>query len=343
MARIELKRSFSSLRRLQISISRVFGGICRRLSRKSFGMSDWPSEMWGWMQIQTPKRLPQDCAIGEQESGESLQQNGRERLPSLDVLVSLHECDEYIAEHLHQARSLLAWDGLTLNYFLSNESPYVRRLVQEFKETSGKKVRIIDPAEPMNLYSAWNEMILNSDGDLLCNWNVDDGRGPKSFLRMAQLALEVPKADIWFADFYLSVQKNLGWGLTQDKCPTSSLHFSSSYTMINLLATPHAFVMWRRDLHRTLGLFGEFTSAGDLDFWVRATVAGKRTYYHAEPLYSYFLNPAGLSTSTKTRKVALREIANIQTRFRELQDDQVSLEDLWQKLRENVTTKSYYD
>jgi hypothetical protein len=73
--------------------------------------------------------------------------------------------------------------------------------------------------------------------------------------------------------------------------------------------------MWRRTLHEELGYFDEdFETAGDYEYWLRCSAAGKRFLKIQEAIVAYYVNPAGLSTNPRGKGLSEAETARARYR-----------------------------
>lgn len=148
----------------------------------------------------------------------------------------------------------------------------------------------------IGIYDAWNLGVELARGKYLTNTNLDDLRHPHSFALQAAALDRLPFVDVVYQDFYYSLDHDLSFdevaafGFKSDlpiATPVNLLHFNS----------PHNAPMWRKELHRQVGLFDiSLKSAADHDFWLRCAMAGKTFYKLNFPHIAYYQNPNGVST-----------------------------------------------
>lgn len=236
-------------------------------------------------------------------------------MPTLDVLISLRNSERYVLNHLRQVRSMVLPEKIKLHYFLCQETNFVRRQINRLKEDLGDTIQIIDSDQEVGLYAAWNTMISASSARYLTNWNVDDWRAPDYFSEIGSLLARLRNVDVFFSNFYVANDFNFGWSELSRHFPASRLRHCSLQSMLFSAASPHAAVVWKREIHNTVGTFSEIKSAGDLDFWVRSASAGFTFYLDRRPLYGYYFNPTGLSTSRSNRDTNLNELKDIRRQF----------------------------
>ena len=77
--------------------------------------------------------------------------------------------------------------------------------------------------------------------------------------------------------------------------------------------------LWRKSLHEKNGYFNEkYTSAGDLEFWLRCIRNGSTFKRIPEILGTYYHNPHGLSTSPANHARKIKEEREIFTEYQEV-------------------------
>tara|TARA_R100000664_G_scaffold26904_1_gene37295 strand:- start:226 stop:474 length:249 start_codon:yes stop_codon:yes gene_type:complete len=77
--------------------------------------------------------------------------------------------------------------------------------------------------------------------------------------------------------------------------------------------------LWKKDLHRKNGLFdSSYTSAGDLDFWLRCVKNGSEFKRLPEILGLYYYNPQGLSTSSSNSIKKSNEEKKVFEKYKEI-------------------------
>jgi GT2 family glycosyltransferase len=162
-------------------------------------------------------------------------------------------------------------------------------------------VNLINFDEKISIYHAWNLGVREAKSDKITNMNVDDIRHFQSLEIQVRELEGSPSAGVVYQDVYYMYEYLEDWPLIEGMGVRSSLPVVSTSILASGLNAPHNAPMWRRELHVTIGDFDEsFLSAGDHDFWIRASIFGvefqKSKYAHA----SYFINPDGMSTKVQS-------------------------------------------
>lgn len=159
-------------------------------------------------------------------------------------------------------------------------------------------VRLIEVAEKVTIYEAWNIATRQSSGPYITNMNVDDLRHPQSLEIQIADAYRT-KSDVIWQDFYLSLDHKANWETIKNIGLRSNLAPVSQSSLARGVNAPHNAPMWSRQLHTKIGFFDEsFLSGADHDFWLRAAVSGARFHKSDQAHVAYFLNPEGMSTKT---------------------------------------------
>lgn len=224
--------------------------------------------------------------------------------PSVSIVLSLYRSEKYLAGYLDELSKQVANRNIELSLVLNDPSTYELDVLDRLANGC-KVVRAIVPRE--NLYKSMNRAILQSSGEYLTWWNVDDIRTPDSIETMASVLDECEDVGWTYGDFKV---------IKDYRCFDGRLVSPLDFTgeVGTRVAQFGPFYMWRRSLIDRIGLFDEqFKSAGDFDYTVRLSLGsvGKK----AAGLHGYFLNSnSGLSTrSSKTNDI---ERTVIQLRYR---------------------------
>ena len=263
--------------------------------------------LFGWMQ--TTNYV---SCVGVDGIPFPLRVNQSEPSLTLEVLISSHNAGGHVTRIVNEILSQTLWPGLRFAFFLNCESEFVIRSIRQLEDFLPEHVRVIEASSHTPLYQAWNELLIGSRAEFVVNWNMDDSVGPTSFWDLARVIESVPSASFWYSDFYIRPSVSATWDETVQHGVVSNLVPVSKQNMVLSARTPHAFVSWRRSVHRDIGFFDpKMRVAGDLDLWLRLLDLGKTGHLHAQPLYGYYQNPDGLSTSQSTRAIAIQEVRRV--------------------------------
>ena len=175
------------------------------------------------------------------------------------------------------------------------EGDVIRRWMADFPN-----IRYIRTPERIGIYQAWNLGIREARGELLTNANVDDLRRHDSFEIQAATLQALPEVDVVYQDVYYTLEPCLPFERVAAFGFRSRVPRVTPAVMLSF-NPPHNAPMWRRRLHDELGLFDtRYRSAGDYEFWLRCSAAGKVFHRVADPHVVYYQNPQGYSTRADT-------------------------------------------
>lgn len=156
------------------------------------------------------------------------------------------------------------------------------------------------------LYVSWNRAILQSNGQYLACWNVDDLRTYNSIEKMLLTLDQNPDIGFTYGDIIIvnKFQNREGRYINTPE-------FTKSKGSLDAIGGP--FFMWRKSLIDEIGYFDEqFQSGGDYDYTVRLSIQsqGKKT----EGLIGYFLHE-GEGLSTRSDGIQLLERTVVELRY----------------------------
>lgn len=216
--------------------------------------------------------------------------------PVATVIVSLFSSDQYISAFLDNLTSQTMFNHCEVVIVSVQASDSVRSHLKNL-EDSHRQIKLIEVTEPMGIYQAWNKAILSSTAPLITNMNADDLRRRDSLeIQVGQLHADA-SLDIVYQDVFYSLSPNLVWNVIEEMGWKSNLPDVTLRLLATGMNLPHNAPMWRRTLHEHVGLFDtSFLSAGDHDFWIRASICGAKFAKNPTPHVAYYVNPFGMST-----------------------------------------------
>ena len=219
----------------------------------------------------------------------------------VSAIASLYHGGEFIEQFLQNITSQTIFESYCELIIIdaaspSNESASIASYMQRFPNIVYHRT-----STRIGIYEAWNLGIERARGLYVTNTNLDDIRRQDSFERQAEILEKFPFVDVVYQDFYYSFDAKVGFDEAARINARSSVPIVTPYNLLHF-NSPHNAPMWRRALHRDVGLFDtSFKSAGDYDFWIRCVRAGKVFYKVNDPHVVYFVNPKGISTRPDTR------------------------------------------
>jgi glycosyltransferase involved in cell wall biosynthesis len=170
-------------------------------------------------------------------------------------------------------------------------------VVERYKERFGDRIVYQRLPYRAGIYVAWNVGIGIARGRYLTNANLDDLRRVDSVERQASALDALSYVDVVYDDHLYFTDPNADFEEIVRAGVVSDLPLTTRCNLFKM-NTPHNGPMWRSSLHEKVGMFDEsYRSAGDYDFWIRASVNGANFYKLNEATVAYYFNPVGLSTA----------------------------------------------
>jgi hypothetical protein len=220
---------------------------------------------------------------------------------SVDVIVSIYNPKEFLHILISSINKNICSKITYILVFVDCDEFLVDQI--RFKIDASCKVELIRFSHRVSIYRAWNEAILQGNSNLITNLNVDDLRRPGAICAAADFLGKDSTKEIVFGE--VLVVKGLP--LSEWEKPTLKIRKTNlKQFVINDLVfhgnnKPHCAPMWRRIIHREIGLFNpNLKSSGDSEFWLRCLLSGKRFINTNMVFAAYYLNPKGLSSGWRS-------------------------------------------
>ncbi len=118
-----------------------------------------------------------------------------------------------------------------------------------------------------SLYQAWNAGIGLTKSRLITSSNVDDLQAP-TYLAECVTALDRDQLDVVASDYLITDLPNQRWPKWEQVIGRVEVGFPGS--------TMGPCPVWKRDLHKAHGLFGDYQVIGDARAWETWAAAGHR-------------------------------------------------------------------
>ena len=230
-------------------------------------------------------------------------------LPKVSVLISIYKSEVYLAHFLENLKNQNGFMFIQPVMISSDPTEYEREILLEFAKQNTNVILEFFP-QRIGIYQAWNHAIKISDGEYLTNWNVDDVRRNDSINLQAEYLSKRRWLDVVFQDIYYVFRENLDWNTIENIGIKTNLCNVTLVALLSGACPPHNAPMWRRRIHIDVGFFDEkYKSAGDLDFWIRCVLGGKKFLKYNEAHVSYYFNNQGMSTNQYSpAKLEIEEI-----------------------------------
>ena len=218
----------------------------------------------------------------------------------VSAIASLYRGGEYIEQFLENITSQTIFPSCELIIIDAdspeNEYEVIASYMKRFPNIVYHRA-----ATRIGIYEAWNLGVEMARGRFITNTNLDDLRRSDSLERQVEILKKFPFVDVVYQDFYYSFDGKASVERTAAIGIHSQVPIITPYNLLRS-NSPHNAPMWRRELHKDVGMFdAAYRSAGDYDFWLRCVEAGKVFYKVNDPHVVYFVNPEGLSTQPNTR------------------------------------------
>lgn len=233
--------------------------------------------------------------------------------PSISIITSLYNADEFIEEFLKDIARQTVFDKCELLIINANspgnEESIIQEYVQQYSNIIYKRLEK-DPG----IYAVWNIGILMARGQFITNANVDDRLAPNCYEKHLQALLEHPEVDLVYSDFYLTFFPNETFEHNRAHVRSNWPEFSPKQLI--RCNPPHCNPMWRRLMHQKYGFFDEkLKYAGDWEMWLRA-VENRAIFLKIDGVYVlYYENPNGLSTDKTFMPKILEEHRAIREKY----------------------------
>ena len=216
--------------------------------------------------------------------------------PAVAVLTSLFRSEKYLQDFLANMADQRGAEEAEFIFMLVDPSHVEVAQVQDF-QVAFPQTKVIEFAERVTIYEAWNCGIRHSTARYLTNANVDDTRRSDSLDLQRRFLDANTQIDVVFQDYFVTLEPHLPWIEIAEAGYRTHLNEITPESVLEGLITTHSAPMWRRSLHARVGFFDpSLKVVGDSDFWIRCLLARRAFAKIPEMHVSYYVNPEGLST-----------------------------------------------
>lgn len=218
----------------------------------------------------------------------------------VSAIVSLYNSLEYVGECLEDlvSQTLFKKGELELIIIDSN-SPQDEKSVVEQYQSRYPNIHYHRTSERETLYQAWNTGLLLARGKYITNANSDDRHHPENLEILSNVLDRHEAIDLVYADVFESTIPNQSF---RDNQGTSRYVYPNYFAPLSLLFYQFGCQpVWRKALHEAIGLFnGTYKAAGDWEFCIRFSMAGRKALRIPQVLGSFLHRPTSISTQDTT-------------------------------------------
>ncbi|HIO73631.1 MAG TPA: glycosyltransferase, partial [Flavobacteriales bacterium] len=242
----------------------------------------------------------QYAVFAEAILGEAPVQVSIEELPSVSIITSVYNGDEFIRPFLEDiTRQTIFKDKCQLVLVDANSPGSEEEVIKEYMDKFPENIVYKKLDEDPGIYGAWNVGVELSTGDFITNANLDDRKAANSLERHAKELFLNDDVDLVYADLLITDKPNETF---EENNSNNRRYNFPPFTFDNLKAInmPHSNPMWRKEVHEKYGLFDDkYRSAGDWEMWLRAASKGSKFKKIEDVLGLYYYNPDGISTNSE--------------------------------------------
>ena len=237
--------------------------------------------------------------------------------PLVSIITSVYKGKDYIDQFLEEITQQTIFSSCELILIDCNKSEdnYDKLAIEKYMNQYSNIFYHRLEKDP-GVYGAWNFAIKHSNGQYITNANLDDRRSYENIETCLREIESSPEIDLVYSPFLITNEPNVTFYTTRSR-QLFETHEYDKRLMYKCL--PGCMPLWRRSLHEKNGYFDEsYSSAGDLEFWLRCVKNGSEFKRVPQILGVYFFNPVGLSTSQANHYKKTNEEKSILNEYREL-------------------------
>lgn len=218
-----------------------------------------------------------------------------EESPSITVICSTYNSARWIDGYLQSMNQQL------LKYFDiifvdANSDDGSLDIIKNFEFREGIETEIVEYAEKIPIYEAWNIAISRAKTPYVINVNTDDRLFPAGLISYLNYALAAPSGDIFYSSY-------VQCGDPEHKQVTGFFYTPEhAHDLLLQFCYGGPFPMLKRQTIIEEGMFDpNYDISGDYEMWLRLSKNGKNFVRIPECLGTYYMNPEGVSTDIGTR------------------------------------------
>jgi glycosyltransferase involved in cell wall biosynthesis len=294
--------------------------------KKAFANSVWDALREG--ELERSEHLCRAILRLEREHVEKILLTGREQLGNnpchirdggylpkdylITAIISTYKAERFMEGRLLDLLGQSISDRIEILVIDSASPEHEGEIVGAFQR-SHTNIRYLRTGRRESIYQAWNRGVTTARGRYLTNANTDDRLRYDTLERLVAMLEQEDGSGVAYADAFITTGENESFHDNSSLQSTRRPPFSLNALLESCVTGSQP--VWRRELHKTVGLFDiGYSSAADYDFFIRAAQVCK---------FSYIPEPAGLvwtSPETFSSKgvLPLLEFYDVRERYRHL-------------------------
>lgn len=231
-------------------------------------------------------------------------------VPLVTAIVSTYASERFIRGCMEDLIAQTIFDKLEILVIDSGSPENESIIVKEYLDLYPENIRLLrTDREP--LYVAWNRAIGMARGKYLTNANADDRHRKDAFENLANTLEGSPAIALVYADQYISYSENETFDECEDRQAKVMCMPDFTHKDLMLRCITGSQPMWRRELHRELGLFDiKYKIAADYDMWLR--IAMHYPFMKLDDVCGVFYDSPGTISGSSNRLAVNQETTAIQ-------------------------------
>jgi len=236
--------------------------------------------------------------------------------PKISIITSLYKGGKYIEHFMNEVTNQTVFKNCEFIILDANSPDGEYEIIKKYIEEHDNIIYERLETTP-TVQETMNMAIKKCTGEFITLWNLDDTRAYEGLEVLSKILMVDPSISLVYGESLQTTKENETLGLNSSGgvlYQHSRMEFSKE-NMIKCLPGP--MPLWRKSMTDEVGLFDETLKyAGDWDMWLRCVEAGHKFKRVPYVLGLYYMNPDGLSTSTKNAKERFIEEKSIFNKYK---------------------------
>tara|TARA_Y100000592_G_scaffold78846_1_gene124117 strand:+ start:2887 stop:4512 length:1626 start_codon:yes stop_codon:yes gene_type:complete len=237
--------------------------------------------------------------------------------PIISIITSVYEGADFIDQFMEEMVQQTIFDKCEMLLVDCNKrnNSYESNVIKKYIELY-PNIHYFKLDKDPGVYGAWNHAIKNCKGKYITNANLDDRRSYDNLEVCLDVLNKNSTIDLVYPMFLMDTAPN------QTFYTSRALNIFPSYEYDKKImhkCLPGCMPLWKKELHDKNGFFNDsYSSAGDLEFWLRCVKNGSSFKRIPVVLGNYYFNPHGLSTSQSNNEKKTKEERSVLEEYKDL-------------------------